>query len=720
MLGSDPNISFRFSADGIPQVARALEGLRTGLDGVGESAEDAASALSQMAPSMNRVAQSMDRFKDGFRADPTGRASLLNMSNDLGKVDRAARAAANGVKTFGQATSAGSGLVTDFSRIIQDLPFGFLGIANNLQQLPGSFQRLSAAAKESGKSMGSLILSSISGFGGIGLALSLVTGGLLIAQNGIAGFGRASKKAQEDADELAKTIRSIADIQSEAIGGVQGTIAQVNSLSAAISDGNLPYEQRKRALEELKSINKAYFGDLQLEDAATGKLTKTIEEYNKAIIAQALVKSFANEIAEVSKAAIKANSDLEKATTKLRQSEKALELARATGRPTGREGTGQSREEVRANDELIEAFKAQREQREKVLALETQEAVLKDQLNKATLQAIQFKDTENKGSEREVDLLSKRLRALEKIKEATKDLSAVASLQEQIFDLQVKITLRDAAKNGLSKEEVDLAIKGFKDELNDAFQKEALSLEAIPKVKVQRIEIVPLESGKIESAIAKATGVDKTIPIESDRDARIRLQGLQFVLDKEKIEKATKDLKDTLFNSTAGALGDTADLFGNLLGDVFSGEGVGNAIAKAAQGLLGIIGNVLQTVGRQIIATSALVEALKKAIDNLFGPGGTALGFAVGAALVALGGLMKSFKFPGLASGITNFGGGFALVGEVGPELVRLPQGSDVIPNHMIGGMGERETTTIAHRISGNDLLVIIERATKSKSRGVS
>lgn len=38
-------------------------------------------------------------------------------------------------------------------------------------------------------------------------------------------------------------------------------------------------------------------------------------------------------------------------------------------------------------------------------------------------------------------------------------------------------------------------------------------------------------------------------------------------------------------------------------------------------------------------------------------------------------------KLPGFASGVTNFSGGLAMVGEEGPELVNLPRGSDVIPN---------------------------------------
>lgn len=41
---------------------------------------------------------------------------------------------------------------------------------------------------------------------------------------------------------------------------------------------------------------------------------------------------------------------------------------------------------------------------------------------------------------------------------------------------------------------------------------------------------------------------------------------------------------------------------------------------------------------------------------------------------------LHSIHIPGFATGVTNFQGGLAVVGERGPELVNLPAGSDVIP----------------------------------------
>jgi len=41
-------------------------------------------------------------------------------------------------------------------------------------------------------------------------------------------------------------------------------------------------------------------------------------------------------------------------------------------------------------------------------------------------------------------------------------------------------------------------------------------------------------------------------------------------------------------------------------------------------------------------------------------------------------------KIPGFAKGVSNFGGGYAWTGEEGPELVKLPTGSDVIPTPQV------------------------------------
>lgn len=50
---------------------------------------------------------------------------------------------------------------------------------------------------------------------------------------------------------------------------------------------------------------------------------------------------------------------------------------------------------------------------------------------------------------------------------------------------------------------------------------------------------------------------------------------------------------------------------------------------------------------------------------------------------------------PGFAEGVRNFEGGWAMVGEQGPELVNLPKGSDVFSNGDSMGMLRNRTSGI-------------------------
>jgi len=67
------------------------------------------------------------------------------------------------------------------------------------------------------------------------------------------------------------------------------------------------------------------------------------------------------------------------------------------------------------------------------------------------------------------------------------------------------------------------------------------------------------------------------------------------------------------------------------------------------------------------------------------------------AAVTAAAGATALFNnlVPAFKEGVTNFSGGMALVGEVGPEVVTLGRGSNVIPNNKLGGLGGNVYITI-------------------------
>jgi hypothetical protein len=78
----------------------------------------------------------------------------------------------------------------------------------------------------------------------------------------------------------------------------------------------------------------------------------------------------------------------------------------------------------------------------------------------------------------------------------------------------------------------------------------------------------------------------------------------------------------------------------------------------------------------------SLADGLSKVLADVAG-GSKGSGWASFAKSIA-----SAFSIGQNANGTTNWRGGLTLVGERGAELVNLPRGSQVIPNHALGGMG--------------------------------
>ena len=72
--------------------------------------------------------------------------------------------------TSNQATTA----LSNLSRVAQDAPYGFIGIANNLNPLLESFQRLKVSTGSTGGALKALG-KELTGAGGLGLALGIAS-----------------------------------------------------------------------------------------------------------------------------------------------------------------------------------------------------------------------------------------------------------------------------------------------------------------------------------------------------------------------------------------------------------------------------------------------------------------------------------------------------------------------------------------------------------------
>jgi hypothetical protein len=251
---------------------------------VGADVQEAVRAVKALAKEAGAAGVTISKsLSSGLAPAATGlnkvQQAAQQLNNTLPKTSAAFK---NIIPGSNQATQS----LINLSRVAQDAPFGFIGIANNLNPLLESFQRLKA---ETGSSAGSLtaLRSALVGPAGIGLALGVVSSLLIKFGGDIFGAGNnvtdaevsnlryasSLKKIEEALEDFGTGldfINKLRKLQLEAggltgeklsIADAQNRIASNKELIGSISNSLLPLEEK---------LNK---------ERAFG--TKTIEEFVK-------------------------------------------------------------------------------------------------------------------------------------------------------------------------------------------------------------------------------------------------------------------------------------------------------------------------------------------------------------------------------------------------------------------------------------------------------
>jgi len=162
--------------------------------------------------------------------------------------------------------------LTNVSQIAQDLPFGFIGIQNNIPGLVQSFGKLageSGGAVAALKAMGGALI----GPAGIFLAFSVVTAGVtgLITKYG--SLGVALEALLGKTNLLAKAQKEYNKELSTAIGNTATESLEIGILTKTLLDLDKPLKERQAAYVELKKISPDVLAGITAESIATGKYT---------------------------------------------------------------------------------------------------------------------------------------------------------------------------------------------------------------------------------------------------------------------------------------------------------------------------------------------------------------------------------------------------------------------------------------------------------------
>ena len=218
--------------------------------------------------------------------------------------------------------------------------------------------------------------------------------------------------------------------------------------------------------------------------------------------------------------------------------------------------------------------------------------------------------------------------------------------------------------------------------------------------------------GKLPEQLKSVTAETKKAKEETDAFTMAQnaaAKAVQYTDEKiSALIKMNQQLSEGLTNLINGVLTDVATGFGEQLGNAFSG-------AKfQVKALLIPIADAVISFGKMAIQAGITALAIKKALTLAQAP----LAIAGGIALVAIGTAIKNgLAVPKLAEGGLAYGPTMATVGDnrnarVDPEVIAPLSKLKSMMGDMGMGGGVLET-----RISGNDLIILLNRSQKTLNR---
>jgi len=164
-------------------------------------------------------------------------------------------------------TQKGKRDFTAFGQVLQDLPFGFIAIQNNITRLLPSA-------------------------GALGLAISAITAAITFAQTGFGNWTRGFTRSKEEVDEFAKGLNS-------ARAGAIETGVKLQALVSIAKDNTKSFQERNYALTEANKLMGEHGEKLTLVNINTKAVTEEINNFTQALIQQAVANKFADKVADL-------------------------------------------------------------------------------------------------------------------------------------------------------------------------------------------------------------------------------------------------------------------------------------------------------------------------------------------------------------------------------------------------------------------------------------
>jgi|694.fasta_scaffold05185_18 hypothetical protein len=189
----------------------------------------------------------------------------------LNSMKTAATGAGNAINGSAGGLKKSNQLYTNLALVVQDLPYGFRGIQNNLPALLGSIAGVGGAAY---------------------LAFSAIIAGFTM-------WDEAQRKKIAENKKLKESENEVADSINKSTASAYSEIASIKSLTEIAQNNNVSMAKRLLAVKKLQEEYPAYFGNLNKEKILSGEVKTAIDGVTVSLLARAKASAIEGKIGEM-------------------------------------------------------------------------------------------------------------------------------------------------------------------------------------------------------------------------------------------------------------------------------------------------------------------------------------------------------------------------------------------------------------------------------------
>ena len=301
-----------------------------------------------------------NRFKQVQKETLSLDNSIKKLDSDLGQNNRRVGAYGNALGGLQQKQSGANGVTMEFNRIIQDAPYGMMGIGNNIQQLASNWQvytqQVRAAAVANGQTVTSMTLvkgamaSILSPANLVTLAIAGITSGWVMYQQHQQKANKEMKDSEKGMKSYAETLDGISRMQLEGSQNAQKELVNLQLLKKVYDDNSTSQKKREEAYNSIMVLYGKYFGEMSKEEQKVFNLEKGYQELATTILATAKARAAENLIMKNQEKALE--NDMKRINLRNELIKKEAEYQRiqkATSKADTRFGGGSAIADVRNN-----------------------------------------------------------------------------------------------------------------------------------------------------------------------------------------------------------------------------------------------------------------------------------------------------------------------------------------------------------------------------------